>query len=546
MSLLDAYGRPLPERDERMDAWQNPQTGLGIWGIDKTKAATYFPPYRVLDQELTGLFNGSHIAAKIVEKRPKEYFRRGFDLEADGPSASQTDAIREYATEQLELESNFIEGFLWGRLYGGAVALLNIDDGRLPSEPLDEENIRSFDSISIVDRRYAYVLSQYSAMGAQTKYGRPEIYLVSNAVAASGWNSHGAVAKRTPNELRRMGAQTSLVHESRVIRFDGNPTDVVTRQQLAGWTWSVLQRVYDAMRQFDGAFDAAGYLLSDASQGVFKLQGLLKAISSGQQAAFGARLQAMEMTRSVMRGVALDAGDKDGRNAEDFTRVPTPFSGIPELLDRMMLIISAAADMPGTEIFGRAPAGLNATGESDTRKWYDTIGSEQTNDVAPKLKRVFRLLSLAKKGPLRSKKPIKWKVTFKPLWSPTDGELADTRLKNAQRDQIYIEQGVVKPEEVAVDLGDVYPNLDVKAREEALKGGERFNPYENQEDLPPVQAALPGAPGAAGATGPTQQPGGTGGPSGGEPLSPDTPMPVLGPTPKAAPKSKAPPKPAKP
>ena len=35
---------------------------------------------------------------------------------------------------------------------------------------------------------------------------------------------------------------------------------------------------------------------------------------------------------------------------------------------------------------------------------------------------------------------------------PTDGELATTRLANAQRDVAYITAGVVKPEEVAVEL----------------------------------------------------------------------------------------------
>lgn len=513
MPLFDPYGRPL-ERQEREDAWANPQTGLGIMGLDKSRAAAFLPPWRVLDQELTSLYNGSDIAAKIVGKRPEEMFRRGFEVEAPGIDASATDDVREYASERLDLETNLREGKRWGRLYGGCLLYMNIDDGRMPWEPLDEENIRSFDAISLVDRRYSYVQSQYSGMGAgSSKYGRAQIYLISNAVAGYGWNEYASksIEKVPERELRERGAQVALVHETRCIRFDGNPADVVTRQNLAGWSWSVLQRVYDAMRQFDGAFDAAGYLLSDASQGVIKLQGLFKAITAGQRAALTARMQLMDQSRSVLRSIVLDAGGPDGKNAEDFTRVPTPFSGIPELLDRMMLRMCAAADIPPQEIFGQGGGGLNAAGEAQAavRKWYDGIESEQQNELGPQIKRVFRLLSLAKKGPLKGR-DLKWKVHFKPLWSPTDKELAETRYANAQRDAIYIEQGVVKPEEVAVDLFEVYPNLDIEAREKVLEAGLMFDPYENE----------PSPESAAGIAGKT----------GGEPLSPKTPVSLMGTT----------------
>jgi phage-related protein (TIGR01555 family) len=527
MALLDPYGRPFGTdvevdtwaergRGIRQDAWVNQQTGLGVWGIDKSKAAHYWPVYRVLDQELTSLMNGSDIASKIVSKRVDEQFRRGWELEGsvNGTPLKQQEVkdAEDWATEYLDLHENFREGARWGRLYGGALNIMAIDDGGELTEPLNENNIRDFYSLALVDRRYSYVQSQYAAMAASRpgyKYGRPQIYLISNAIAGYGWNEHGPVEKISERELRQRGAQVSLVHESRVIRFDGNPADVVTRQQLAGWSWSVLQRVYDAMRQFDTSFDSAMYLLQDASQGVFKLQGLIKAVSTGQRAALLARMQMMEMTRSVVRGIAVDAGGPDGKNAESFERQPTPFSGIPELLQVMMLRLSAAADMPATELFGRAPQGMNATGESDTRKWYDTIESLQKNELGPKLIRVMKLLGLAKKGPLRGKL-VDWKIHFRPLQSPTDAELATTRLANAQRDVAYIGVGVVKPEEVAVDLTEVYPNLDVEAREEVLEAGLMFDPYENEP--PPQNSPAVNAPGQ------------------GEPLSPKAPVPLMGTT----------------
>lgn len=513
--LVDQWGQPIVPVDpdaQRMDAWANPATGIGVWGEDKTKAASYLPVWRVLDQELTSLHNGSHIARKIVSKPAEEMFRRGFDIDADGVDESGKDDVLEYAGEHLDLNRNLLEGKRWGRLYGGSLLLMGIDDGRMPYEPLDEDNIRDFYSLQLVDRRYAYIQSQYGSMlGGSSQYGKANIYLISNAVAGYGGDVHGAqrIKPLSREELHRQGrgVQTALVHESRVIRFDGNPADIVTRQNLAGWSWSVLQVVYDAMRQFEGSFDSAAYLLSDASQGVFKLQGLMKAISSGNRAALAMRLQLLEQSRSVMHGIALDAGE-GGKNGEDFTRVSTPLGGVGDILDKMMLIMASAADMPATELFGRAPAGLNATGESDTRKWYDRIESEQKNDLGPIIKRIFKLLCLAKKGPLRGRlvkgKPVKWKVKFHPLWSPSDTERSQSLLADAQRDEIYITEGCVKPEEVSLNLAEIYPNMDVAAREKVLAAGVSFDPYENE---PPVENS-------ATLAGHTE----------GEPLTPPTPV----------------------
>ena len=43
--------------------------------------------------------------------------------------------------------------------------LAAIDDGRMPWEPLDEDNIRSVDFMAVVDRRYAIVCASVSRPG---------------------------------------------------------------------------------------------------------------------------------------------------------------------------------------------------------------------------------------------------------------------------------------------------------------------------------------------------------------------------------------------
>jgi len=189
----------------------------------------------------------------------------------------------------------------------------------------------------------------------------------------------------------------------------------------------------------------------------------------------------MDETRSVARAVLLDAGDGGTSPAESFNREATTFTGIADILGLEMMLVACAADMPQTELFGRAPAGLNATGDSDTRKWYDTIASDQTRKLQPKLIRWYTLLAKAKDSPIKLAKDAKINIKFHPLWSPTDAEQATVDLTRAQMDVAYITAEVVTAEEVAIDRQELYPSMDVDARTAAMKAGQSHDPYPDDE-----------------------------------------------------------------
>jgi uncharacterized protein len=502
---LDSVLDNSSQRVERIDRWVNYATGLGTFQ-DKTRHGYFEQPIRLTDVEITSLASGNHLAAKAIEKRPFEMFRRGYDLEPDGGEdvdKSDVEELRRFAIEDLQLDVRMRQGMVFGRQYGGSILLLGVNDGRYPWEPIDEDNIQSIEFVNQVDRRFSYVQSYYSDY-MSPKYGDAQTYLVANAVATSTYrsidNSFRMKKKLVLNpgeNLSSAGGYSILnVHESRIIRFDGVEPDVITRQMLAGWSWSVLQRAYETLRQCDMGFDSLAYLISDANQGVMKLKGLLKKLGGpGGRQDVDRRLELIDQSRSVLRSIALDP---DG--GEDFQRVPTNFAGIPDAIDRLMQLLASAFDMPVTELFGISPAGLNATGLNDRIHWYDTIATDQEAILGPRLKRVYRLLSLAKKGPLGGK-DLSWKVRFKPLHTPTDAEVADVRLKKAQTDQVYLETGTVTPEEVAPTLTENYPHLDIEAREEMTAKGKVFNPYPNQPPPLPPKGGPPDPTGGAGASG---------------------------------------------
>ena len=140
------------------------------------------------------------------------------------------------------------------------------------------------------------------------------------------------------------------------------------------------------------------------------------------------------MSRSVSRSILLDAED------EEFRRDSYGFAGIPEILEKMMLRLAAAARLPVSLLMGQAPAGMNATGESDIRFFYDQVRAEQ-EALKPKIEHLVK--SIKGHG-------MRATIDFPALWQMTDREKAELRRMEAETDRIYLQEGVLLPEEVAI------------------------------------------------------------------------------------------------
>jgi hypothetical protein len=174
----------------------------------------------------------------------------------------------------------------------------------------------------------------------------------------------------------------------------------------------------------------------------------------------------MDLSRSVARSILLDA---DG---ESFERTEVgALSGFPELLDRYSLRVAGAAGMPVAVLLGRSPAGLNATGDADTRGWDDVVDAERRTVLLPALERVARLVLLSREGPTAGAEPEGWSVVLPPLRTSTPAEEASLRKAVADTDVAYVQAGVLTPEEVArsrfrPEGWSAETTVDLEAREE--------------------------------------------------------------------------------
>lgn len=441
----------------KADNWQSVFTGLGTSRDKAVDSHFHRDPLLTVDT-LEALYHDDDIAARIVETIVLEAMRQGYELNVRGDDEEQSAAdapdvaadMRD-ALDDLVAWDRIEETWIWGRLYGGSALLLGIDDGQEMKEPLNEDGIKTFTHMTAIDRRGITPLRYYSDP-MHPKFGRPSSYIL---------HPSGLVISST-------ALQGEEVHESRFILFGGVRASRRRRQQNDSWDFPVLQRSHTVLRQFHTSWQAIAHLVLDASQGVMKIKGLLSMIAGDQKEELQARMELTELGRSVARAMMMDA------ETESFERVATSFAGLPDVIDRMVHRLAGAARMPATILMGMSPGGLNATGESDMRWWYDSIRSDQGKVLEPALERVIELKFKSADGPTGGDEPEKWDTSFPPLWQQTREEESEIRLKTAQRDDIEIAAGIVTQEEVAVSRHgpegySIETTIDLEARKTLME-----------------------------------------------------------------------------
>lgn len=435
-----------------ISGWMNPSTGQGDPGRDKRAGVVWGGGSFMDERLLESLFAYNDLSHVIVTALPEWGLRHGWDLTLEGSDAAQTQKVESAvraALDDLSAHERELEAATWGQLYGGGLMLLGLDDGRDTSEPLDVTRLRGLRWVRVVPRRDARIVSTYADARVEG-YGRPALYEVDE------WPETGGPGERT------------MWHETRVIRYPGAPTPLEVRRQNKGWDLSVLDRVISKLSQHDSLWDYTSAMMSDGSQGIWKIKGLVSSIARGAKADVEARFQLADKSRSMFRSLLLDA---DG---EDFSYVHRQFSGISDLLAQSAIRTAAAAQMPVTVLFGQSPAGLNATGESDIRLWYDRVESYQERVLRRRTERLVSLILRSKEGPTEGVEPEHWRVTYRPVRKATPMEEAELRARQAQIDTAYISAGVLASLEVAVSRftsegWSPETQIDVEARAAAMR-----------------------------------------------------------------------------
>ena len=283
-----------------------------------------------------------------------------------------------------------------------------------------------------------------------------------------------------------------MIHWSHVIRCDGELLPRRMRALNQGWGDSTLRRVMEDVKDAVATKGGIASMVLEANVDVIQRKGLSNELATNQDAAILKRYGLAAQMKSIVNTLLLDG-------EETYERKSLAFSGLSQIMEQFMVWLSGAADIPMTRLFGRSAAGLSATGEGDLKNYYDSVRAQQASTFRSELKRLDDVLVRSALGYMPEECSYEWR----PLYQESGTELAQKDLARAQAEDIRLNQGVLKPSQIALRMKDDgnYAITDedierMQADEDAQLNGE-FDPNGNPD---PFGAVDPAEPGNAGET----------------------------------------------
>lgn len=405
----------------RNDGLQNVLTGMGTKGRDKSLYTTAQPIVFLTQEELEALY-GEWLPRRIVDIYAEQATRKGFKVLFGGEGAAAEEVVGiEQVIEDLYILEHFMLAAKNSRLYGGAVLLLYINDGRSADQPVDKSKIYAVEGMECLDRwQIAPIINEDNLYD----YSKATYYQI--------------ISGDLINE-----PTLTRIHKDRILRFDGDWLPYRIRQRNYGWGMSSLQTVYDSFKHYWTGLNSAATLLCEFDIFVHKIKGLSQMLAAGKEGDVRNRLVLNDMSKSVYRGYAIDA------EKEELDFISRNFGGIGEILEKMRVDIIGASKIPHTVLFGESPSGLGSTGRSEERDFAKTLADYQQSVFHRPLKKLMEYIMLSRTGPTNGRMPESWRIHFNDLFELNEREKADVRARVAAVDGRYIQLGVLSPKEVA-------------------------------------------------------------------------------------------------
>ena len=378
------------------DGYTNPAAFLGeasplFSGGEFVRSAQY------LDfEELTVLYRESWLAMRIIDMPSEDMTRAWYRFSSPVPEEDQESLRRLEAKHSIRRE--LTDAIRWARLYGGSLALMVLrgEEDRL-SEPLDMDLLLPgcFRGLLVLDRAQGIEPSEELEEDLDDPdFGLPKYYSV---------------------ELDDLG--TVRLHHSRVLRFTGRELPRAEARRESWWGAGEMEHIMEELQKRSAASANIAQLIFQANITTLKISDFGDALAMGTEA------QKQQIRNAVMEenrfrtsfGLQiLSAGDT-------LENHPYSFGGLAEIYEQFMLDMAGAAEIPAAKLFGRAPAGLNATGESDLKNYYESISQLQERLLRPALEKLLPVLALSAWGTL----PADMAFVFNPIAAESPAETAE-------------------------------------------------------------------------------------------------------------------------
>lgn len=380
-----------------LDAFSNVLARLGH-GTPNLMEGTEYPLTRLTQnyQLMNSLYRSHWIIRKIIDTIPEDMTRNWVTITTQLPP----DEIRKLDKlwRVRRVRQKILTGLKWGRLYGGAVGLIMIEGhDDVLHQPLDFDTIMpgAFKGLMILDR-WAGVFPSPELVEDidDPEFGLPESYQV------------------TMDE-----GKTEQVHHSRIVRFIGRELPYWEKLAEVHWGASEVEVVFDELKKRDNTSWNIAQLIFLANLRVLKMGDLGELLAIGDEHSQKDLYNTLQAQNWLMSNMGMYLLGKD----DDFATHQYSFSGLNDIYESFMLDIAGACQIPVTKLFGRAPAGLNATGENDMQNYYEIVQQQQESTLGPILDKLLPIMCMSEFGAI----PDDLDYIFNPIRTPDDKEVAD-------------------------------------------------------------------------------------------------------------------------
>lgn len=394
--------------------------------------------------KLERMYRGSWIVGAAIDSYAEDMVREGITINSDIDPIKEQEILS--AFNRMGIWGELQNAIKWGRLYGGSLAILDID-GQDPASPLDISRIGigQFKGLLVFDR---WQLNTDIQILIETgkEAGLPAFYTVLADM------SNGRRASVT-------------YHHSRVIRFIGIqlPHFQAITEQL--WGESVIERIYDRILPYDTATFGIANLIQKAHLQTVSVNGMREVLAAGGLAE--ENLLKSFMTMGMMQSaVGMSLID----SLDTLQTASYSFSGISDVLWQFGQQIAAALDSTMVRLFGQSPSGFSS-GESDLRMYYDKVRAKQEScGLSEGILKILLVLHMSKFG---EQAPKNMNFEFVPLWQTEAKQKAEISALIAANVAMLFEKGIINQATALKELKQssnetgIYTNINQKSIDES-------------------------------------------------------------------------------
>lgn len=405
------------------DSFANFEARVGFGTGNQTSASGYQFDFISRNRvQLEAMYRSSWIVGQAVDVVAEDMTRAGIDHEGEIDPGDTAKLDREF--ERMVLWDRICDTSKWSRLYGGAVAVMLID-GQNMNTPLRPETVGKgqFKGLLVLDRWLVQPTLQDLVQDFGPDFGMPKFY---DVVADS------------------MALKRQRIHHSRVLRLDGVDLPYWQRVSENLWGQSVIERLFDRLIAFDSTTAGAAQLVYKAHLRTYKVEGLRDIIATGGPALEGL-LKQIDMIRRFQSNEGMTLMD----SKDEFEAHQYAFSGLDNVLLQFGQQLSGALGIPLVRLFGQSPSGMNATGESDLKTYYDNIKQQQERRLSGPL---TRMMSVLFQSVLGSPMPDDYNFQFRHLLQLSEVERADVAQKNTDTVLSAYDAGIISQQTALQEL----------------------------------------------------------------------------------------------